>query len=238
MRELSVLWCKCWPEPVRRAECGPTRLAAALLVSVLLASTLAPVSEAATCSCAGVPLLGTLSGDTPDKGDWYVGSSLEVRDVSDLVRGGEEVPDETGRDRETQSLIVQTGYGITDRWFVASVFSMVDHDRQVGASQTRGCGLGDAIIMARFTPAPLRVYNHTSTAFGIGVRLPLGEDGDRRADGILLSEDKQRGRVRGVLSSGGRSHMRSTRLRRPNGSPRRVTARIGRTPGTIVLAVR
>jgi hypothetical protein len=46
--------------------------------------------------------------------------------------------------------------------------------------------LGDAIIMARFTPAPLRVYNHTSTAFGIGVRLPLGEDGDRRVCGDLM----------------------------------------------------
>jgi len=42
----------------------------------------------ATCSCAGVPLLSSMEFGTPDNKSWFLSSSYEFHDISDLVSGG------------------------------------------------------------------------------------------------------------------------------------------------------
>ena len=59
------------------------------------------VSNAATCSCSSVPLLGSMESTSPESKAWFFSSSYEFHDISDLYNGTDEVNDETGRNRES-----------------------------------------------------------------------------------------------------------------------------------------
>lgn len=146
---------------------------------------------AATCGCAGVPLLGALSENVPDGGHWNVATRFETSDHSDLVAGSRDVADETGRDRQSQSMIIEASYGVNEHWAVSGLFSYIEHERKVGAgSQVTSRGLGDAVVMLRYSPMKIRVFSRNSLTFGLGARLPIGEDDGVNA-AVTLAEDMQ-----------------------------------------------
>ena len=146
-------------------------------------------SNAATCSCAGVPLLGSMEASSPDSKVWVFNSSYEYHDIDDLVSGSDDVPDETGRARETQSLIVEGSYGIAEKWSVSTLISTVEHTRSIGTDTTTGRGLGDAIVMLRYSPRKIGLTNRVGLSFGAGAQIPLGDDD--QVDFVTLSEDMQ-----------------------------------------------
>lgn len=166
---------------------------AALLLSA------SPVT-AATCSCASVPLLGTMELASPGEGQWLLASTYEFHDVSDLVSGSSSIPDATGRDRTSQALVLEVSKGLWTNWSVSALISVIDHDRTVGNDRTTSSGVGDAIAMIKYSPARISLYSRNEVSFGLGARLPIGET-DASQDGIILSEDMQpsTGAYAGVL---------------------------------------
>jgi hypothetical protein len=163
----------------------PAGITAALFLS-------AAPAGAATCSCATVPLLGTMELATPSKDKWLLASTYEYHDISDLVSGSSSVPDETGRDRTSQALILEASKGLSERWSVSLLGSFVEHDRRVGDAHDSASGLGDAIVMLKYSPRRMGLYSHNELSFGVGARLPIGAN-DEKAGDIVLAEDMQPG---------------------------------------------
>lgn len=160
------------------------------LGAVVLLATV-PVN-AATCSCATVPLLGSMETASPSGGNWLLGLTYEYHDISDLISGSTSVPDETGRDRSSQALIIEASRGLSEHWSVSFVGSLVDHDRRVGDDVTEANGPGDAIAMLKYTPLRIDLYSRIEVSLGIGARIPLGAD-NKSSNGIVLAEDMQPG---------------------------------------------
>lgn len=160
---------------------------AALGASVLLVS--APAS-AQTCSCAAVPILGTMQSASPKDKQWYLASTYQYNDLSDLVSGSDSIPDATGRDRTSQAFIVEISRGITEKWSASALFSAVDHHREVSGISADASGVGDAVLMLKYSPTTISLYSDTTWSFGLGARVPLGED-EASQGGIVLAEDMQ-----------------------------------------------
>lgn len=148
------------------------------------------LSEAQTCSCAAVPLLGSMQLASPNDQQWFLSSTYEFHDVSELVSGSSTVPDQTNRDRTSQALIIEASRGLSDRWSASVLLSGVRHDREVSGISASASGLGDAIAMLKYSPHSISLYSDTALSFGIGARLPIGVD-DASWQGITLAEDMQ-----------------------------------------------
>ena len=158
-------------------------------VAILLVLAAAPAT-ATTCSCANVPLLGTMELATPGIGEWFLATSYEFHDASELVSGSSTVPDQTGRDRTSQAFVVELSRGFGEKFSFSALVAGVNHKRTVGGIRDDVTGLGDGIVMLKYSPASISLYSRNALSFGVGARLPIGEDNASR-DGIVLAEDLQ-----------------------------------------------
>lgn len=145
---------------------------------------------AQTCSCAGVPILGTMQSASPNNGQWFIAGTWEYHDISELVSGSSSVPDQTNRERTANALVVEASKGLTEKWSVSGLLSMVEHVRDVGGTKDSVSGVGDALFMAKFSPKQISLYEKTTLSMGIGARLPVGEN-DAARRGVVLAEDMQ-----------------------------------------------
>ena len=164
-----------------------------LLTLTLLFTYAVPV-QSATCSCAGVPLLSSLDTSASEKGQFFVHYATEVHEINDLVRGSEDISDETGRERRSVSQVLSGSYALSDRWSLSGLASYVEHTRKIGTSflgEDKASGISDSVLLLRFTPVFITPFSRNQLSFGVGVRVPTGEDD---AGGLItLSEDMQPG---------------------------------------------
>jgi hypothetical protein len=149
---------------------------------------------AATCSCAGVPLLTSIDTSANEKGAFFISYTAEDHQISDLVSGSDDVNDETGRDRSSFSQVLSASYGLTDHWSVSALVSYVEHSRKIGSSfiggRTTTSGIGDSVILVRYSPLLITPFSRHELSLGLGVRIPTGED-DYDGTGFIVSEDMQ-----------------------------------------------
>ncbi len=163
-------------------------------VVTLALTTATPAALAATCSCAGAPLLNFIDTRAVEKGDFYLSYAAEYHDISDLVAGSSEIPDETGRDRTSFSQVLTGSYAITDQLAVSVLVSYVEHERTIATSllgKTSTSGLGDSVVLARYTPFFITPFSRHQVSVGLGARIPTGEDDFN--SGFVTSEDMQPG---------------------------------------------
>ena len=147
---------------------------------------------AATCSCAGVPLLTYINTSATEKGQLFISYTADYHQISDLVSGSDDVPDETSRDRNSFSQVLSASYAMTDRWSVSAMISYVEHNRKIGSSflgKTTTSGFGDSVVLVRYTPLFITPFSRHELSLGAGARIPTGEDD--YGNGIRLSEDMQ-----------------------------------------------
>ena len=162
-------------------------------ILVLVSSMSAHHVEAATCSCAGAPLLSSLDASSIEKGDLFFNLVSEYHEMSDLVRGSTEITDETDRSRSSVSQILSFNYGISERWNVSGLLSYIEHSRAVGqsiAGEQTSSGLGDGVVLFRYTPLFITPFSRHEVSLGFGARLAVGKD-DARGAFFTLSEDMQ-----------------------------------------------
>ena len=168
-----------------------SRNAITFLLLLLSALTITQ-TEAATCSCAGVPLLSAIDSSSTEAGDLYFNYTTEYHDMSDLVQGTKDIRDESGRERSSVSQIISSTYGLADRWSVSGLLSYVEHSRSVSTSffgEQNTSGLSDAVLLLRYTPTFITPFSRHEVSLGLGVRLPVGKDD---AGGLIVqSEDMQ-----------------------------------------------
>jgi len=159
----------------------------AFVLAILHASSL---SLAQTCSCAAVPLLGSMEMASPKDNQWFVASTYEYHDLSKLIAGSSSIPDQTGRDRTSQAFVLEASRGLTEKWSISALLSAVDHEREVSNTGASASGLGDAIVMVKYSPKSISLYSDTAVSFGIGARIPIGVDDASHQD-VTLAEDMQ-----------------------------------------------
>ena len=127
---------------------------------------------------------------TPQNQQWFLGTTYEYHDASELVAGSSSIPDPTGRDRISQAFVVELSRGLTEKWSFSALLSAVEHKREVGGSRVSASGLGDAIVMIKYSPKSISLYSNTALTFGVGSRIPVGVD-DATILGVPLAEDMQ-----------------------------------------------
>ena len=161
--------------------------AGACAVAILLAFP--PGARAATCSCAAVPLLGSMDTGAPVGGSWLLTGGYESHEIGDLYSGSDQVSDETGRERSSRALVLQASRGFGGRFAVTALLSAVEHERRVGGQTTMGRGLGDGLLMLKYSPMRITPFRRTGLTLGIGTAIPVGEDDE--SDFVTLAEDMQ-----------------------------------------------
>jgi hypothetical protein len=161
-----------------------------ILIFLIAALWISSPVSAQTCSCAAVPILGSMESASPKSKQWYLGSTYQYHDTSELVAGSETIPDATGRDRTSQAVIIEISRGITEKWSASALFSAVEHNREVNNIAANASGIGDSLLMLKYAPKTISLYSATTLAFGLGVRIPIGEDNAMQGD-IVLAEDMQ-----------------------------------------------
>jgi hypothetical protein len=159
------------------------------LVGVSLLS-IAGTANSSTCSCAGVPLLGSMELATPGSGRWFLAGTYQYHDVGELVSGSTTINDLTGRDRSSEAFVLEASRGLSRSWSFSAMLSHVGHERNVGGVRDKTSGLGDAIVMLKYSPLTIGLYSKTALSFGLGARIALGED-DANRNGVVLAEDLQ-----------------------------------------------
>lgn len=156
----------------------------------VLAFSLFETSSAQTCSCASIPLLGTMQSASPTAKQWYFAGTYEYHEIGDLVAGSSTIPDDIGRDRNSQAFIAELSYGFAPKWSVSALLSAVEHNREVGGTADSASGLGDGLVMLKYSASTISLYSKNTLSFGLGARVPLGSDDARNGD-IVLAEDLQ-----------------------------------------------
>ncbi len=161
-----------------------------VLGNFLLLSFMPLQALAQTCSCAAVPILGSMQHASPKNQQWFFGTTYDFHDASELVAGSSTIPDRTGRDRTSQALVLELSRGLTEKWSFSALLSAVKHEREVNGSRASASGLGDALVMLKYSPKSISLYSDTALTFGLGARIPVGEDNATRL-GVDLAEDMQ-----------------------------------------------
>lgn len=161
------------------------------VISLLSVAFTPLISYAATCSCAGVPLLSAIDTSSTQPGDFFFNFTTEQHEISDLVRGSKDIPDETDRQRSALSQTLSMSYGLAENWTLSGLISYIEHERDIGSSflgKQSASGLGDAVVLVRYTPVYITPFSRHEVGLGLGARIPMGED-DAKVGGITLSED-------------------------------------------------
>ncbi len=163
-----------------------------LLLLIGIGSVMPESVLSATCSCAGTPLMGALDTSATEQGDLFLSFTSEFHEISDLVEGSSQIDDETDRRRSSVSQALAINYGLSDRWGLSALVSYIEHEREVGQSffgRQKTSGLGDSVIMLRYTPRYITPFSRQQVSLGLGARLPTGKD--NAGSLIRFSEDMQ-----------------------------------------------
>ena len=106
------------------------------------------------------------------------------------------------------SQVISGSYGLSDHWTLSALISHVEHKRSIGQSffgEQRSSGIGDSVIMVRYSPFYITPFTRNELSLGLGLRFPTG---DNDAGGVIaLSEDMQPGTgANGTILWGNFSH--------------------------------
>ena len=165
---------------------------------ILLTLIIPGLLHAQACCSAGVPLLGSLELPAMPAGQWQLALTYEQNALRDVVASST-VLDDHFRRRTVHTLMLETSYGLTGRWSVSALLSMIRQNRSIQSPldpsvvdrlDTRG--FGDAVVLIKYNVLPLNMSTQRELAVGAGPKVPLGIY-DLRSNGILAPADMQPG---------------------------------------------
>ena len=154
-----------------------------------------PSAYSQTCCSGGVPLSGNIGFEGASSGTLQLEVSYDLNYLATLKTGSELYEDGT-RQRSTQSLLLKTGYSITNWLAFDALFSYVFQERKITfeneINQVGINGVGDAVLMAKFILLSM-TKTGSELQLGLGPKLPLGRSDLTNEQGITLNADLQPG---------------------------------------------
>jgi hypothetical protein len=173
------------------------RLTLFIAVLLSLASVMEEVLAQACCS-SGTPLLSTMELPGTPAGHLQFVLTYDYNYLDDVVSGSRQIG-ESQRRRLSQSVLLEVSYGITDRLSVSTMLTGIQQERRVRSplegitgERTRTRGIGDGIVLLKYTLHPQSIVDQRELSVGIGPKIPLGNAQLRHND-ILLPADLQPG---------------------------------------------
>jgi hypothetical protein len=128
-------------------------------------------------------------------GTWQVSPSYDLNYLNTTKIGKRTVGDAT-RQRLTQSLLLETGYSISDHFHLSILFTYVFQSRIIsvpgGKNKDALHGIGDAVMLMTYSTGD-GIGQKWELMLGGGPKLPLGRSDMSRSDGILYNADLQPG---------------------------------------------
>ena len=162
-------------------------------VMALISSTFD--SYAQTCCSGGIPISNSIGLPIENKGSWQFGLSFDYNNLNTLNSGSDRLDDDS-RLRVTQSLLLNTGYTITNDLSVELLLTYVNQKREisqfgnVNIDETNG--IGDGVLLFKYNINEL--FSPTSTLrVGAGPKIPIGATDLEDDNGILYNADLQPG---------------------------------------------
>jgi len=150
---------------------------------------------AQTCCSGGVPLASNLGLPSGEKGSLQLGLSYDLNRLRRLYTGSESF-DATSRTRNTQTVLLEVSYALTNRFSFDFVLPYVQQERIIRRNQTtidRTDGAGDAVALARYQWLPAAAERNWQWSSGLGIKLANGAS-DRTNDfGFTFNADLQPG---------------------------------------------
>ena len=128
---------------------------------------------AQTCCSGGVPYLGALRVPLTAKSDWTVSTSYIYNRNDDLVAGTDLV-NQTNIFRNVQTFLLQTDYGISDRWSASVLLPFLAQNETIesiaGINEYHNSGVGDiSAWMGYHGETGLLTFS-----FNAGLKFPTG----------------------------------------------------------------
>ncbi len=166
----------------------------AFIFIVLLVFLFAPVHiNAQTCCSGGVPVSTNIGLPLADAGTFHIGISYDLNTLNTLKNGADILVDAT-RKRQTQSILLELGYSITDRLSFDILTSHVTQKRDISVNNFNDSdvtnGIGDMVLLAKY-----QVINsdNLSWSIGAGPKIAIGASDLKDDRGLTLVADLQPG---------------------------------------------
>ncbi|MEM9258089.1 MAG: hypothetical protein AAGA62_00500 [Bacteroidota bacterium] len=161
----------------------------------ILLLAMSSVGYAQTCCSGGVPLAGNLGLPAGESGQLQVGISYDLNRLRSLFTGSESLVDDS-RTRNTQTILLEASYSLSDRWAVDVLIPYIRQERIIRRTTTTTdltTGLGDAVALVRYQWLQPEADRSWQWASGLGVKLPNGAADRANAFGIAYNADLQPG---------------------------------------------
>lgn len=148
-----------------------------------------------TCCSGGVPLSNNLGLPNEGKGSIHIALNYDYNNLNTLHAGTEKL-DDVSRLRITNSILLNLGYAISDRFSLEGLFIWVNQNRTItqfgNENLTETKGIGDAVILAKYA-IPDILGTSSVLNIGLGAKVPLGKSDLTTAEGFQLIADLQPG---------------------------------------------
>ncbi len=154
--------------------------------------------HAQACCSSGTPLLSTMELPGTPAGQLQIALTYDYNYLDDVIAGTQRIG-ESQRRRISQSVLLELSYGITNRLSISSMLTGIQQERRVrsplegvNGERTRTRGIGDGIILLKYTLHPQTIQDQRELSMGIGPKIPFGNSLVKNND-ILLPADLQPG---------------------------------------------
>ncbi|TMM59499.1 hypothetical protein FEE95_08775 [Maribacter algarum] len=148
-----------------------------------------------TCCSGGVPLSNNLGLPNEGKGSFTVGLNYDYNNLNTLNAGSDKLNDDS-RLRITNSILLNAGYAISDRFSLEALFTWVNQTRTISQfgnenfSETQG--IGDAVFLVKYA-IPNVLGSQSVFNVGVGTKAPFGKSDLTTTEGFQLTADLQPG---------------------------------------------
>lgn len=149
------------------------------------------------CCSGGVPIGGTLGLGTAENKSLQFLATYDYNAIHDLMNVSERLKDDT-RKRNTQSVLLETNYGIGRKFALTALFPFIRQERRIksfGGSVdfTISQGLGDVVFLLKYRLLNTDKQPNWDWVIGAGPKLPTGKTTFTNNDGLALVSDLQPG---------------------------------------------
>ncbi|MEM7371284.1 MAG: hypothetical protein AAF587_21900 [Bacteroidota bacterium] len=154
-------------------------------------------AKSQACCSGGVPISSNLGLASKGIGALQFQLTYDYNTLRDLLAGRTKLQDRS-RIRNTHSLLLESSYEFSSAFSISALVSYVRQERiihtQLGTDDiTINQGLGDAIVLFRYTLFSNKPELPFSVIVGAGPKIPLGNADHTDKRGIILPADLQPG---------------------------------------------
>jgi len=161
-----------------------------LFIAISFHFTLGSQVKAQTCCTGSAPITGSIRISSIDSKQWNLNIIADHNNMSDLYLDDFEV-DEELITRATNTILLQTNYGVSDRLSLSAVVPVVNKWEAASGNKVSRTSLGDLSLLVQYN---LVNKNNMSIIAGGGIKFPTGSTQLKDTEtGIIIQPSLQPG---------------------------------------------